>query len=426
MRKMYSILAVVVGWLSQVVVANAAPTRIDLLACTAPSQGAISCTWPKATTTAPGGLLEYSCKRSTANITELNWASRTLITPMPAGTASSPSLSVTGLPAATDIWVACKSRDSNGWSILSAPVVKVTTQAAGALPSAPSTISVAPTVLHSELNVWWAIASGTPTVSGYRVYRSLTQNGTYVLVGQTNDPTVQAIPVGGLNADTEYWFTVAAANANGEGPRSAPAMGRTVRSVRDVSLAWNAITGNGNTPEVQAAFSGYTLYYWSGAPGQSLQSVNLSAGLTTYTLLNLGRYDTWYFCLDGNYGSYGHSYCSNVAVITSPTGMDVILESPAYAPSGLVVGNSVNTGTTTRDVTFNWTPPVNVSGLLGYNLYRGPGPATFDTVVSIPAGTTTHVFGGLSRTASYYVMVEAVYAWGRSRPADPYVAWKTE
>ncbi|MGB3072860.1 MAG: fibronectin type III domain-containing protein [Candidatus Moraniibacteriota bacterium] len=341
---------------------------------------------------------------------------------MPAANAASPSLSVTGLPAATDIWVACKSRDSAGWSVLSAPVVKVKTLAAGAVPSAPSTISAVATVRHDELNVWWAIASGTPTVTGYRVYRSLTQNGTYVLAGQTNDPVVQAIPIGGLNADTEYWFTVAAVNANGEGPRSAPAMGRTVRSVRDVDLTWNPVTGN--SPEVQALLTDYVVY-WGEHPQTMTGAGNIAASTTTYTVYGLARYSPWYFCVDAFYGSYGHSTCSNYAMITSPTGTDLILESAQHAPSGLTT-STVNTATTTRDATFSWTAPTGVSGLLGYKLLLGDGEARVTSVVTLAAGTTTHTVSGVLRTARLDATVVALYAWGESRPANPVVSWKTE
>ncbi|MGB4834194.1 MAG: fibronectin type III domain-containing protein [Candidatus Moraniibacteriota bacterium] len=421
MSKTLNVILAVLVWLFASV-ANAAPSRIEPLSCSAPGQGVVSCTWSKPTPAAGSTLSVYECKRSTANITALNWGTRTQITPMPAVSATNPSLSVTGLPAATVVYLACRTQDSTGsWAVLS-NVVSVTTQAAGAVPSAPSTISAVATVRHDELNVWWAIASGTPTVTGYRVYRSLTQNGTYVLAGQTNDPVVQAIPIGGLNADTEYWFTVAAVNANGEGPRSAPAMGKTVRSVRDVDLTWNPVTGN--SPEIQAQLTDYVVY-WGEHPQTMTGAGNIAASTTTYTVYGLARYSPWYFCVDVFYGSLGHSTCSNYAMITSPTGTDLILESAQHAPSGLTT-STVNTETTTRDVTFNWVAPSGVSGLQGYKLLLGDGEARVTSVVTLAAGTTTHTVSGVLRTARLDATVVALYAWGESRPANPVVSWKTE
>ncbi len=417
MHKTFNVILAVLVWLFASV-ANAAPTRIETLSCSAPSQGAISCTWTKPTPAAGSTLTAYECKRSTVNITALNWGTRTQITPMPAVSATSPSLSVTGLPAATVVYVGCKTQDGTGWSVVS-NVVSVTIQAAGSVPSTSACTAVAQTVYHDRLQVSWCTASGTPTVSGYRVYRSLTQNGTYALAGQSDSATL-SIPIAGLNADTEYWFTVAAVNANGEGPRSAPAMGKTVRSVRDVGLTWNAVTGN--SPEIQAALSDYVVY-WGENPQAMTGAGNTVS--TTYTVYGLDRYKPWYFCIDAFYGSYGHSTCSNYAMITRPDGTDIILESMQHAPAGLAA-SSVNTATTTRDVAFNWTAPSGVSGLLGYKLLLGDGEATVHSVVSLPAGATTHTVTGVLRTARLDATVVAQYAWGDSRPADPVVSWKTE
>jgi hypothetical protein len=112
-------------------------------------------------------------------------------------------------------------------------------------------------------------------------------------------------------------------------------------------------------------------------------------------------------------------------MITSPDGTQALLESAQHAPPGLFA-STVNTATTTRDVSFTWTAPTGVSGLLGYKLLLGDGEARVQTVVSIPAGTTTYTVSGVLRTARLDATVVAVYAWGDSRPANPVVSWKTE
>jgi hypothetical protein len=152
---------------------------------------------------------------------------------------------------------------------------------------------------------------------------------------------------------------------------------------------------------------------------------NIAASNTTYTVYGLARYSPWYFCVDAFYGTLGHSTCSNYAMITSPDGTDAILESTQHAPSGLTT-STVNTATTTRDVTFTWTAPTGVSGLQGYKLLLGDGEARVTSVVTLAAGTITHTVTGVLRTARLDATVVAVYAWGDSRPANPVVSWKTE
>lgn len=423
MRAIEAALVVLLLWLG-VSVANAAPSRIDTLSCSATSTSGVSCSWVRpAPAAGQTSLTAYECRRSSTSITALNWTSRTLITPMPvagSGGPTNPTLSVSGLAPSTKVYFGCKSQDATGWSLVS-NVVETTTFASGGLPSTSACTSALATAYHDQLDVNWCTASGTPTVSGYKVYRSLTQNGTYVLAATVGSSTLTT-RVAGLNADTEYWFSVAAVNANGEGPRSTPAMGKTVRSVRDVSLAWNAATGN--LPEVQAMLTDYVVY-WGNSPGQMTGAGNVAASTTTYNVYGLARYTPWYFCVDGFYGTLGHSTCSNYAMVTSPDGSDALLESMQHAPAGLT-SSTVNTATTTRDVTFNWVAPTGVSGLLGYKLLLGDGEARVTSVVTIAAGTVTHTVSGVLRTARLDATVVAVYAWGDSRPADPVVSWKTE
>lgn len=403
-------------------IAAAAPARIDTLSCSATSTSSVGCSWTKpAPAAGQTALTAYECRRSAVSITTLNWSTRTPITPMPAAGPTgpaNPTLSVGGLAPSTKVYVGCKAQDSTGWSILS-NVVDVTTFATGGLPSASACTSVAATVYHDQLDVTWCTASGTPTVNGYKVYRSLTQNGTYTLVATLGNALTTRVT--GLAADTEFWFSVAAVNANGEGPRSTPAMGKTVRSVRDVGLTWNPVSGQ--APEIQAALADYVVY-WGQEPRYMTGAGNAGLG-TTYNVPSLDRYSPWYFCVDAFYGSYGHSTCSNYAMITPPDGSQLLLESVEHAPSGLAT-TTANTGTTTRDVTFSWTAPTGVSGLLGYKLLLGDGEARVHTVVSIPVGTTTHTVSGVLRTARLDATVVALYAWGESRPANPVVSWKTE
>jgi hypothetical protein len=91
----------------------------------------------------------------------------------------------------------------------------------GALPpqSSPRISSVSWTPMTSILVTWSSISG----VSGYRVYRSTSEQGPYTQIsGNITGASTTSYTDTAVSAGTRYYYKAAAYNANGEGPPSAP------------------------------------------------------------------------------------------------------------------------------------------------------------------------------------------------------------
>jgi hypothetical protein len=85
-----------------------------------------------------------------------------------------------------------------------------------------------------SVRISWSVTSGTgdyskpPQSIGYRVYRSDTEDGTYVQIYETSDPSMYEYGYSweyidpNVEADKTYWYKVAGYDSNGEGDKSEP------------------------------------------------------------------------------------------------------------------------------------------------------------------------------------------------------------
>jgi len=109
--------------------------------------------------------------------------------------------------------------------------------------SAPAAVT-AKADSRSGITITWNAVGGA---TGYSVYRSSTESGTYTRAGTSTKTSYQD---SGLEADTTYYYKVAAYNAAGEGPQSSP----PASAKTEIALvgAWSK-SGGGTAFEVTSA-----------------------------------------------------------------------------------------------------------------------------------------------------------------------------
>jgi len=93
---------------------------------------------------------------------------------------------------------------------------------ASVVPQIPMSISSVSATPASVVVTWNYSVSSTNGVSGYRVYRSSTETGTYTKIGaDITDLTTRSYTDTNVSAGSTYWYKVAAYNSVGEGDKSA-------------------------------------------------------------------------------------------------------------------------------------------------------------------------------------------------------------
>lgn len=169
---------------------QAAPTRIEDLTCASTGPGRVECTWTTPAPSAGFALAVNDCRRSTVPITTLNWATRTqLAEPTPAAPGTAVNLAVTGLPASTLVYLACKTQDSSGsWSLIS------------------NTQSATTWAATRTLTLAWD-PSPSLEVNNYRLYWGAA-TGNYTSWADAGNQTTYTVP--GLSWSTPVFFAVKA------------------------------------------------------------------------------------------------------------------------------------------------------------------------------------------------------------------------
>ncbi len=89
-------------------------------------------------------------------------------------------------------------------------------------PDAPTNVSATDGTYNDKVVITWTAAE---RATGYEVYRSESEGGTYVKIGGTTDPTVSYDDTTAVAGKT-YWYKVSACNAYGCGPMSTADSGR--------------------------------------------------------------------------------------------------------------------------------------------------------------------------------------------------------
>jgi fibronectin type 3 domain-containing protein len=165
------------------------------------------------------------------------------------------------------------------------------------LPDAPDGLTATPGNVQVVLNWTAPVNDGGTPVTGYKVYRSTTMDGTYTLIAS---PSGTIYTNTGLNNGQTYWYKVSAVNAQGEGPitaaiSSTPATVPTTQQdlqstpgTGQVTLTWQPLVGDGGSP-----ITGYRLYRSTTSDGTYSLLASVS-GLTYVDTGLAGGQTYWY------------------------------------------------------------------------------------------------------------------------------------
>jgi titin len=253
------------------------------------------------------------------------------------------------------------------------------------IPNVPTGLTAVPGDTQVILN-WTAPAfNGGNAITGYKLYSSATETGTYALIASPSGTTYTNT---GLTNSQTYWYKVSAVNAAGEGAKTGQ-ISSVPYTVPGVPTGLTAIGGNAQVYLNWTApvFDGgriidYYVIYQDGSP-----LVAHATGLTTIVtgLTN------------------GQSYTFNVAAHNlAGTGPQTggIASTPFTIPNA-PTGLTAFTGDT--HVTLNWTAPVFDGGrsIDYYVIYQDGSP-----LVDHVTGLTT-IVTGLTNGQSYTFNVAA-------------------
>jgi len=255
----------------------------------------------------------------------------------------------------------------------------------------------------------WAAPAAAPglLVTGYRVERSTDDGLTWSTPIDTTGGAT-ALAVTGLVNGTPYRFRVAAHDAGGTGPFSAPSTAVTPAAVPSAPAAPGAEAGDGTAtvtwtaPAANgSAISGYRLEA-SGDDGVTWAAVSMPAGtVTSYLVTGLANGTAYRFRVAADNGVGGGPFSAPSTAVT-----------PQGAP-GSSVGITATAGNGT--VTLAWTAPGDDGGspVVDYRLEMSlDGGKVWAAVSRAPSAATGQVVAGLANGMAYVFRVAAVNGVG--------------
>ena len=131
-------------------------------------------------------------------------------------------------------WYAISATNANGESQRSTPVSGTALPAL--LPAMPVSVSVS-TISQSVLRVAWLPGAGGSTITGYKIYWSATEGGSYVLLTTaTSSPYDNT----GLPGGTTRWYKIAATDGENDSAQTAPVSATTL-ALADVPTGVSAV-----------------------------------------------------------------------------------------------------------------------------------------------------------------------------------------
>jgi fibro-slime domain-containing protein/RHS repeat-associated protein len=319
-----------------------------------------------------------------------------IVQPLPDGApvavgAATTTATLSGLDNGTSYAFLVRATNAVGLGPDSAPSAAVLPSSA---PEAPSVVVAS--AGEREATVYWTAppSNGGSALSGYRIVA--VPGGLPVTVPGNRT----FVRVSGLDNAASYTFSVTAANAQGDGPASAPSSGvipygppaspGTIEATRGnatAQVSWKAPTSENGRP-----ISGYTV---TAEPGGLTAAV--PAGETSRVVTGLANGTAYTFQVTAtNLAGSGPASASSVE--TTPA--TVPLE-----PTGVqAVGEDAS-------ATVTWTAPAADGGspVTGYTVVTYPGGQP----MSVAAGATTAKVDGLTNGKVYRFSVRAANALGR-------------
>lgn len=246
----------------------------------------------------------------------------------------------------------------------------------------------------SNIQITWDEVAGA---AGYHVFRSTTENGTYVQVG---DITATSFLDTGLAPNTTYYYRITAYDADGDGPLSAVTSATTAAALdapqnltaiavgpTRIDTSWDAVAGAAR----------YNVYRSTTATGP-YELVGLTT-VPSYADVGLAPNTTYYYRVAAAAGNT-EGPLSNIAAATT----DADIPAPANVVATPVSQTQINT---------TWDAVPNA---IAYVVYRSTTPdGTYQYV-----GTTTEpAFSdtGLTPNTTYYYRVAAVVGGVEGSPS---------
>jgi len=313
---------------------------------------------------------------------------------------------VTGLTNGTAYTFTVAALNAAGTGPDSTPSAAVTPTTLAAAPSGVSGTSGDSQVVLS----WTAPASdGGSPVSGYVVTPSIA-GVAQIPVAFSSTATTQTVT--GLTNGTAYTFAVAALNAAGTGPDSAPSAAVTpateagaptgvsgTRGNTQVALSWTAPASDGGS-----AITGYVVTPSIGGVAQT--PVIFASAATTQTVTGLTNGTAYTFTVAALNG-VGTGPDSGPSAAVTPATL-------AAAPTG-VSGTRGNT-----QVALSWTAPASDGGsaVTGYVVTPSIGGVA-QTPVAFASAATTQTLTGLTNGTAYTFTVAALNGVGTGPDSTP-------
>ncbi|MDR2592233.1 MAG: fibronectin type III domain-containing protein [Chitinispirillales bacterium] len=253
------------------------------------------------------------------------------------------------------------------------------------VPDAPLIFVDSMSTSSSSITVKWLPVSGA---MGYRVYRSTSSSGNYVLVGNGTSST--SYTDSNLLYGTTYYYKVSACNGSGEGSQSNYCDASTILNA-PTNVSANSTSSSSITVTWSPVFGaiGYRVYR-STSSSDNYTQVGSGTSSTSYTdNNNLSSGTTYYYKVSAyNNRSVESALSSYVSVMT-------ILSTPP---------NVSASSTSSSSITVSW-PSVN--GATGYHVYRSASASGNYTQVGDVTDTTSYTDTGLDPGMTYYYTVSA-------------------
>lgn len=295
-----------------------------------------------------------------------------------------------------------------------------------AAPDAPTNLS-AGAASESSIQLSWQDNSNDE--DGFRIYRSLTQNGSYSQVG-TVGVGMEMFTDTGLNSNTTYYYYVTAYNnASGlasssntasattmaSGPTSPPStptgFHSSAQSSSSITLLWDDVTTE----------TGYRLERsTSPSSGYTVIANSLAANTIMYTDTGRASSTTYYYRLVA-FNAVGNSGVATTSATTTAGNQPTV---PA-SPSNVGVSNITATG-----ARMTWTDNANnetgfeigtCNGLVATtsdgrrSCVPGPSGGGFNMAYQVAANVTSYNFTGLNPSTSYAYYIRAFNSAGVSQ-----------
>jgi len=314
-------------------------------------------------------------------------------------TCTGNSYTDTGLSPSTVYYYKVSTLGINGESEQSNPISAETLEA----PPIPVPFGLSATSLSSNsIQVSWTAVS---EATGYRIYRSDWESGSYALVG-TNSTTSYTNT--GLSPLTLYYYKVSTVHSRGESEKSSPVSAMT-QAEPDIQPPGGISASTLGTSSIQVSWSGvtgaisYKVYRASSASGNYNFIGN--AASSPYTDSGLSASSTWYYKVSSVKDSQESVLSSSYASATTQSSGGSI-DYPPVMPTGLVV-SSVSSGS----ITITWNA---VSTASSYNVYRSNTQTGAEAKINTSPVTDTSYTNNVPAGAAYYYKVVAVNNSGES------------